>query len=209
MAFELITAIVTAVNILITAATAHYTRQQALPHNLKRNVCRELLRLSEALDDIGHAGHDIGSLMRRETFTPGNPDLDKLILLLENQNRNIIRAKSAFESLAAVFKFHAPALSPLIIHLRGKTNRIQLIYSVASARDVKESLRGSLQGWERSKFLRRPEDIIPVVSDSDPYDPVEPFDFTNQRDEDFDLILECIPQLTEFIRLYCPIENLG
>jgi hypothetical protein len=209
MGADLTATIVTAVNVLIAAASALYTRQQALPLKTKRGVCQNLLRLRGALKDIGHTGRAIGRLMREETFERGNPDLDKLILFLEEQNRNLMRATSEFKSLAVIFDIHTDDLPELIIHLRGKSDRIELIYSVASGTDIRKHLKRSVRGWEDSKILKQPEELIRVVSRTGPGQKVGPAEITRERDENFDQILRCIPKLNRFIREHCPVEYLA
>lgn len=209
MGADLTATIVTAVNVLIAAASALYTRQQTLPLKTKRGVCQNLLRLRDALKDIGRTGRAIGRLMREETFERGNPDLDKLILLLEEQNRNLMRATSEFKSLADIFDIHTDDLPELTIHLRGKSDRIELIYSVASDTDIPKRLRHSVRRWEDSKILKRPEELVRVVSHSGPDKKIGPAEITREQDENFDQILRCIPKLTRFIREHCPMEYLA
>ncbi len=206
---EFTSAIVAAVGGVIAAASAYYSRQRALPEIKKREACQSLVRLRDALKAVAYTGEDIGRRMTTRTFERGNDaELHKFIRLLEEQNENLRNAETGFSSLATIFEIQAPELNPLIIHIRGKLDRIEIIYSVASSVDLRQRLRRALEPWEESEVLREPRELTPVVHRGSRDMRIEPHGQRRELDEHYQEIVDCIPSLTEFIKAQCDAKYL-
>ena len=209
MALGLVSAIIAGVGSIIAAASAYYSRQRALPEMKKREICQSLLRLRDALMAIAYTGEDIGRLMTTRTFAIGNDkELRNLIFLLEEQNGNLKNAAEEFSSLASVFEIQAPELQPLIVHINGKRTRIEIIYSVSSRVEHKRRLCTPRRPMNARPLSVEPRQLTPIVEGSRGKLRVEPPGRSREPDVDFDQLVKCIPQLTDFIKAHCPFQYL-
>lgn len=175
----------------------------------KREVCQSLLRLRDALNAIAYTGLDIGHRMTTDTFRPDNEDaLREFIDLLEEQNQNLSNAAAEFKALSTIFEIQIPELNPLIVHIRGKSDRIELIYSVASSVDLRRRLEKPLAAHEKSKFLGEPRELSPVVTRGRGNLRIEPYGRSREADDHFHELVDYLPVLDKFIKAQCDAQYL-
>jgi hypothetical protein len=164
--------------------------------------------LLKAIKDIAHTGIEIGRILARGEFgSLGDGRLETLIHLLEIQNENLPKAQGEFDFLSDVFDAKLPKLIPLLLHLRGKRDRIEILY--AAAHETQGRMRPRLEPWETSEFLPHPYLIRKTVAEvhwgvkiqqqADPF---------LESDPNFERILETLPTLQEFIANNCDMEHL-
>lgn len=206
---NVIAGIISGVALLVSSGATYYGRQRALPDLKKRRICRSLHALLKAIKDIAHTGIAIGETLDRGEFgSPGDQRLETLIHLLEVQNNNLVKAQREFDFLSDVFDAKLPKLTPLLLHLRGKRDRIEILY--AAAHEAQGRMRPRLQPWETSEFLPHPSLIRETVAEvhwgvkiqqqADPF---------LESDPDFERILETLPTLQQFIADNCEVEHLA
>jgi hypothetical protein len=205
MAFELISSIVTATGLILNGASTYFTGRQSAPQLKKIAVCQRLIRLRTALKAIGETGEKIGSLLNSGTFREKNdPLLGELIESLETQQVNLRAAQEEFKDLGHLFEIKIPKLQKMHIHLRGKADRIEIIYSIASRSTLEPWVKKSLKPWERSLLMTDPHKLLSAIEKSDSRE-LQGKKFGN-ADEDFRILVEAIEPLTDFIRDNCEIE---
>jgi hypothetical protein len=205
---DIASAIIAAIAALISAGAAYFARQQALPEMRKRRLCHSLHALQDAIEDISHTGQEIGQFLGEKSLhEPTTQQLDHLIHLLDIQNDNLSRARQEFKFLSDVLEAKIPELNPLILHLRGKKNRIEIIYT--TAKGVQAKLRSKTQPWETSEILDEPKMLRQALAESkDPFEISQGPDPFSDADPDFDKIVEVLPKLRQFITANCEMQYL-
>jgi len=136
-----------------------------------------------------------------------------LIHLLEVQQTNLQRAQEKFEAVSQVLEIKAPNLGSIHLHLGGKRDRIDLIYSSAS--DVMHRLKVESRPWEVSQPLPGPRSIEDVLAENSGQGALrhklsirEIPDPSSQELSDFEQLIEKTTELQEFIAKHCRLEDL-
>ncbi len=202
----IIASAIASINLLISAASMYFSDQRARPEINKRNLCQRLCKLRGALMSIADTGNAIGDLLNTNTFHDENdPTLQELIKLLQSQNRNIRDAQSEFIYLARLFEIKQPELHEIRLHLRGKSDRIDMIYAAVGTADLKRSLGENVETWEVNEILGKPSDLTPSVSRGRAELTIRKPD---DIDHDFAALVDAIEPLTKFIGDCCESHNL-
>lgn len=201
-------AILAALSVIISGGGAYYSRKSAQPEIRKREICRSLQALLHALENVAFTGAEIGERLRgRNQRHTRAEELDTLIHLLDLQIDNLSNAQREFEFLAGIFEVQLPEISNLVLHLRGKKDRIEIVYT--TARDVQLRAQRQLEPWETSRRLRAPTELRQVLANSRHGIEISQVDASFwKEDPNFNAIIHRIPELRDFIRQSCPMEYL-
>lgn len=203
---------VAGVSTVIAAAGTYFARQQAAGPQRKKELCQTLAALYRALKDVAHTGQAIGALRSTISVDPYRAELNDLIQLLEEQESNLSRAQEEFNVLEDILDIKAPELGELfVVHLRGKRERIDLIYS--AARDAREQIARRVEPGERRRFLNDPGAILDASiragrREAGPLEIRSRPDPVSGDDPHFPKLMEAIPELRKFTAGWCGIEDL-
>jgi hypothetical protein len=202
----LIEALVSAITLLISAGSVYYSREKALPEIRKRDLCGHLSELLAAIDRIARTGNEIGAQLDTRVYGAGASDrITRLSALLEAQQANLRIAQREFEFLSSVFQVQLPDIGHLYVHLRGKKDRIELIY--ATTKELQQRPR-HLEPWEMSRIVA-PLQLRQILARS-PFgiEVLRGSSMSWESDPDFSRIIAVIPELRKFVYGYCTPEYL-
>jgi hypothetical protein len=205
MAAEFYQPISELIAVLLAGGALHYAKIQAMPALKQRNFCRNLIGLQNSLRAVSETGERIGELLEERTFQEQNKQqLGQLIEVLETQQENLRKAHKHYNYVARAIEYKAPELQSMHIHLRGKADRIEIIYSIARRAELGPWLQQGLKPWERSKLLTNPRELIVALSNSDNHELA--VDNTDYSDKDYQKLVELIEPLGECIGRLCNAE---
>jgi hypothetical protein len=199
--------IIAAVALILTAGQTYYARQGNVSEERKRRVCASLAALIRALEGIAHTGEEIGSrLQHRAVYHVHGEELETLLHLLEIQRENLSAAQREFETLSRIFDVQLPEIATLVVHLRGKRDRIEILYT--SARDVRGELRRLTQPEESSEVVP-PQELRRVIAHrADPLQVQQNTQVLTAPDPYFEKIIAVIPDIRRFAQQHCSVEYL-
>jgi hypothetical protein len=185
---------------LTGAAQAYYARQGALGEINKKKLCVDLTTLRTVLLDISKTGSNIGALVKSFTFY-GEPEISigELVKILELQMENIAAAERLFNRVSKCLEIDAPQLVNMKIHLRGKGERIEIIYDLAGRSTLPTWVSNSLEPWERSELIRNPQQLIGKLVHPELQDTK-----VIEHDEQFEMLVKSVKPLTKLIKEICP-----
>jgi hypothetical protein len=199
--------IIAAAALLLSAGQTYYSRQANVSEERRRKVCGSLAALIRALEGVAYTGGEIGSeLQRRASYRAHGEEIETLIHLLELQRENLTAAQREFEVLAQIFDVQLPEIATLVLHLRGKRDRIEILYT--SARNIHGELRRLTRPEESSEILL-PKELRHVIADHAQVLRIQ----QNTRaltepDPNFQKIISVIPDVRRFAQQHCPVEHL-
>lgn len=142
----------------------------------------------------------------RTLETPNENLLEILIETVQKQQRNLALAQDEIDGVYEFLEIQSPELSKLHVNIRGKKDRIGLMYSAATATQLKETKRPELEPWEQMVILDKPGDLFKYAErlGKDSGQAVD----LKSADMDFEEIVGSIDDLEAFIKQTCRVGDL-
>ncbi len=204
--------IIPLISTVLSAAATVIANKQLKSSDRTYDVCHELKNLYYALEDISYTGNDISNKLNQfEERNPSRSELSILVHMLEIQRENIKNGQEEINQVAELLEFKSADLGDLHIHLRGKKDRIELLYK--SATNISDKLKKDIEPWEISQLLESPEAILDI-DQSRNKDSMEKLKYCGEQSiltsqsDNFESLIANIPKLKEFINDNCDIQHL-